>query len=77
MTRTSRDTVAVVLAVAVAVFVVASLVVVFALALMGIALPDVWSALFTLVVSVVSALAGWLVGKSEAAPSSSEHDSGG
>lgn len=50
------------LAVVVGVFVLATLLVVFVLALRGTGLPDVWNSLFGLVVSIVSALGGFLAG---------------
>lgn len=61
--RESRDLVAIGLAAMVALFVMSTLAVVFVLALRGVALPDIWDALFGLVVAVMSALGGWLVGK--------------
>jgi hypothetical protein len=63
MVREARETVALLLAVLVAVFVLGTLAVVFILALNGVALPDTWDALFALVVAVMSALGGWLVGR--------------
>lgn len=64
MTRETRETVALLLALLVAGFVIGTLVVVLILALNGTALPDVWDALFGLVIAIMSALGGWLVGKS-------------
>jgi urea transporter len=63
MTKDTRETVALLLAGLVAIFVLGTLAVVFVLALNGVALPDTWDALFALVVAVMSALGGWLVGK--------------
>jgi hypothetical protein len=65
MTRDSRETVALVLAGVVGLFVLGTLIVVFVLALNGTGLPDVWTSLFGLVIAVMSALGGWLVGKNE------------
>jgi len=63
MVREARDSVAMLLAALVGVFVLATLVVIFVLALNGIGLPEVWTSLFGLVIAVMSALGGWLVGK--------------
>jgi hypothetical protein len=63
MTKDTRETVALLLAVLVAIFVLGTLAIVFILALNGVALPDTWDALFALVVAVMSALGGWLVGR--------------
>jgi hypothetical protein len=60
--REARDSVALVLGVTIGVFVLATLLVVFVLALNGIGLPEVWTSLFGLVVAIVSALGGWLGG---------------
>jgi hypothetical protein len=59
VTRETKDTVALVLACTVAVFVFATLIAVFVLALRGIGLPDVWAALFSLMTALMGALAGW------------------
>lgn len=63
MVREMRDNVAFILAATVAVFVIGTLTVVFVLALDGTALPDTWDSLFGLIIAVLSALGGWLVGK--------------
>jgi len=60
MVRDTKESVALLLAATVALFVIATLVVVFVLALNGVGLPDVWTSLFGLVIAVVSALAGWM-----------------
>lgn len=62
MTKDTREQVALILAALVATFVIGTLLVVFVLALRGTGLPDVWDALFGLVIAVLSALGGWLVG---------------
>jgi Na+/glutamate symporter len=61
--REAKDSVAMYLAVTVGIFVLGTLVVVFVLALRGVGLPDVWNSLFGLVVSIVSALGGFLAGQ--------------
>jgi hypothetical protein len=61
--RSTQDSVALLLAGTVAVFVLGTLIVVFALALMGTGLPDVWTSLFGLVIAVLSAVGGYLGGK--------------
>jgi hypothetical protein len=61
--RTSRDQVALMLAALVALFVVGTLLAVFVLALNDVGLPDVWTSLFGLVIAIMSALGGWLIGK--------------
>jgi len=63
MARAPKDSVALLLAALVAAFVMATLLVVFVLALNGTGLPDVWQSLFGLVVAIMSALGGWLVGR--------------
>jgi hypothetical protein len=63
MVRDMRENVAMLLATLVAVFIIGTLAVVFILALNGVALPDTWDSLFGLVIAVMSALGGWLVGK--------------
>lgn len=62
--REARDSVAMLLATAVGIFVLGTLVVVFVLALNGVGLPDVWNSLFGLVVAIMSALGGYLAGSS-------------
>jgi hypothetical protein len=63
MVRAPRDSVALLLAALVAAFVLSTLLVVFVLALNGTGLPDVWESLFGLVIAIMSAIGGWLVGK--------------
>jgi hypothetical protein len=63
MAREARESVALLLALLVAVFILGTLIVVFVLALNGVALPDTWDSLFGLVIAVMSALGGWLVGR--------------
>jgi hypothetical protein len=63
MTRDAKEVVAFALAVVVGVFVLGTLLIVFILALNGIALPDTWTSLFGLVVAIMSALGGWLLGR--------------
>jgi hypothetical protein len=60
---TAKDNVAYVIAGTVALFVISTLTVVFVLALRGTGLPDIWDALFGLVIALTSALGGWLIGK--------------
>jgi len=64
MTLEPRDRVAGFLAVIIGIFVLATLLVVFVLALNGVGLPDVWNSLFGLVVALVSALGGYMAGAS-------------
>ena len=68
MTRDARETVALVLAGVIVVFVLGTLSVVFVLALNGTGLPDVWESLFGLVIAIMSALGGWLVGRNSKPP---------
>jgi hypothetical protein len=63
MTRDPKDNVAYALAGIVGVFVMSTLLIIFVLALRGTGLPDVWDALFGLVIALASALGGWLLGK--------------
>ena len=63
MTKDTKETVALLLTGLVAVFVLGTLIVIFVLALRGTGLTDVWDALFGLVIAVMSALGGWLVGR--------------
>ena len=70
--RDSRDVVAIGLAATVAVFVLSTLVIVFVLALRGIGLPEVWDALFGLIIAVMSALGGWMLGRTNNRPPPSE-----
>jgi H+/Cl- antiporter ClcA len=70
--REARDSVALLLAGLVAVFILGTLVVVFVLALRGVALPDTWDSLFGLVIAVMCALGGWLVGKNSNGKSTEE-----
>jgi hypothetical protein len=65
MTKDTKETVALLLTGLVAVFVLGTLIVIFVLALRGTGLPDVWDALFGLVIAVMSALGGWLVGRND------------
>jgi hypothetical protein len=59
----AKDNVAYALAGIVGLFVVGTLLVIFTLALRGTALPEIWDALFGLVIAIMSALGGWLIGK--------------
>lgn len=61
-----KDRVAIYLAITVGIFVLATLVVIFVLALNGVGLPDVWNSLFGLVVAIMSALGGYLAGTATA-----------
>lgn len=60
--REAKEVAALVLVVTIGLFVLLSLATVFALALRGTALPDVWDSLFGLVIALVSALGGWMAG---------------
>jgi high-affinity Fe2+/Pb2+ permease len=61
--RDAKEMVAFVLVGTIAAFVISTLVVIFVLALNGTGLPDVWTSLFGLVIAIMSALGGWMVGK--------------
>jgi hypothetical protein len=65
MTRETKETVALALVAIIATFVISTLVIVFVLALRGTGLPDVWESLFGLVIAIMSALGGWLVGRND------------
>ena len=62
MTREARETVALMLGALVVAFVLGTLIVLFILALNGVEVVAVWDALFGLVLAIMSALGGWLVG---------------
>jgi hypothetical protein len=74
---TARENVALILAGTIAIFVLGTLLVVFALALMGTGLPDVWDSLFGLVIAVMSAIGGWLVGRNSTNGDSQSQDNSG
>jgi hypothetical protein len=76
MTRETKETVALLLTGLVAVFVLGTLIVIFVLALRGTGLPDVWDALFGLVIAVMSALGGWLVGRNDIGTKSTNDEGG-
>jgi hypothetical protein len=61
--RDAKEMVAFVLVGTIAAFVISTLVVIFVLALNGTGLPDVWTSLFGLVIAIMSALGGWLLGR--------------
>lgn len=63
MGRSTKDIVAMVLAATIAAFIMSSLVVLFVLSLKGIALGDVWGALYALVTATLGALGGYLAGR--------------
>lgn len=70
----AKDNVAYALAGIVGLFVVGTLIIVFILALNGVALPDTWTSLFGLIVAIMSALGGWLVGKNSTGNGGGDHE---
>jgi hypothetical protein len=73
MTRDPKENVAYLIAGTIATFVIGTLIVVFILALNGVALPDTWTSLFGLVVALASGLGGWMLGKNSNGFSSGDY----
>lgn len=68
VTRDARESVAMLMALAIGIFLVASLIALFVLALNGVEVGDIWGALFALATAILGALGGWLAGTAKRPP---------